>query len=382
MTKPDGRTIANSMNQALSKNNPLKGLQCIHRKPKAREEIQWYKTPKNTFNLDENGANKFNEVYKYIINLPGIKIKYAETQEQVREYTKQLNSAPLFCIIDNSVSSVVIICAGIGALLYQIGIRDVNGIQNTKTGKLQGFQAFAKFKKKCEEMGVDLEKYAVSKKEGLEIKEHIQKPYIFNTAICIPGQTYENVHHIDFHNSYPAGLVNTHPEFKEVVEYFYNNRKVDEINKAVLNYTIGYCQSGKIDYKYAQLSHDAINDNVKRLMLLANELAKSGRKVLLFNTDGVWYQGDVYHGKGEGAKLGEWENDHLNCKLRIKSAGSYEYIENDTYHPVVRGRTKLDVIKPREEWEWGDIFQNDAVELIKYEFEPKNGLTKTYEEVR
>lgn len=377
-----GRTIANSMNQALSNNNPLKGLECLHRKPNAREGIQWYKVPRNTFNLDENGTEEFNKIYNHIVNFPNMVIKYAETQKQLVEHTKTCNRELFFCIIDNSVSSVVNVCAGIGALLYQVGIRDVNGMYATKGGKLQGFQAFAKFKKKCEEMNVDLEKYAVSKEEGLKIKERIMKPYIFNTPICIPGETYENVHHIDFHNSYPAGLVNTHPEFKEVVEYFYNNRKVDEINKAVLNYTIGYCQSGKIDYKYAQLSHDAINDNVERLMLLSNELAKGGRKVLLFNTDGVWYQGDIYHGEGEGPHLGEWENDHLNCTLRIKSAGSYEYIENGDYHPVVRGRTKLDLVKPRDEWQWGDIFQNDAIELIKYEFEPTKGLMKIYEEVR
>lgn len=376
------RDLANQLNGALLDDNPLKGLQCLHRKPFAKESIQWYKTPKNTFNLDEKGVEDFNKIYQYIINFPSIEIRYAETQEQVREYTKELTKKPYFCIIDSSVNSVVNMCISIACLLYQVGIRDVVGMASSKTGKLQGYQAFAKFKKKCEEMGVNLDKYAVSKEKGLELKERIIKPFIFNTSMCVPGETYENVHHIDFHNSYPAGLVNTHPEFKEVVEYFYKNRKKDEINKAVLNYTIGYCQSGKINYKYAQLSHDAINDNVKRLSALANDLLYSGRKVLLFNTDGVWYQGEIYHGRGEGPNLGEWENDHLNCKLRIKSAGSYEYMEGDSYHPVVRGRTKLDLIKPREEWVWGDIFQETAVELIKYEFNPNEGLVKIYEEVK
>ena len=49
-----------------------------------------------------------------------------------------------------------------------------------------------------------------------------------------PGLT--NVHHIDFHNSYPAGLVNTHPEFKDVITFLYNKLVVENILKIFHEY--------------------------------------------------------------------------------------------------------------------------------------------------
>jgi hypothetical protein len=96
---------------------------------------------------------------------------------------------------------------------------------------------------------------------------------------------------------------------------------------------------------------------------LAEKMKKSGRRILAYNTDGIWYVGDVYHDEGEGKGLGQWENDHINCKIRFKSAGSYEYIENGKYTPVQRGLTKLDSIKPRDEWQWGDIFSDEGKEI-------------------
>ena len=44
---------------------------------------------------------------------------------------------------------------------------------------------------------------------------------------------------------------------------------------------------------------------------------------------------------------------------------NYEFIEDGKYTPVVRGKTKLDRVKPRSEWQWGDIFKYDANELLK-----------------
>ena len=72
---------------------------------------------------------------------------------------------------------------------------------------------------------------------------------------------------------------------------------------------------------------------------LAKQLKDSGRMVLAYNTDGIWYCGEIYHGEGEGNGLGQWSNDHTNCTIRFKSAGSYEYIENGKYR--ISGRNKL-----------------------------------------
>ena len=84
--------------------------------------------------------------------------------------------------------------------------------------------------------------------------------------------------------------------------------------------------------RWAHLSRDAIKDNNDRVKKLAETLEKKGRMVLSFNTDGIWYKGPVYHGEGEGDGLGEWHNDHVNCKFRAKSSGSYEFIENKKYY--------------------------------------------------
>lgn len=343
--------------------------------PYKSSNIKWWLMPQNTFNMCKpEEVDKFNILFNWIKeNIDTIVA--AETQADINELTKKHGRVLSYCIVDNSVSSAIILYVKFVRIIFKVGIRDIDGIYTKDNGrKLQGYQAFAEFRRKCKEYGVDLDDYAVSEEEGLLWKKKILNVLIEKDRDSDFGVTYENVHHLDFHNSYPAGLVNTHPEFKEIVEYFYNNRKVDPVNKAVLNYTIGYMQSGKINYRFAKLSHDAINDNVVRVRELAIRLVDSGRKVLLYNTDGIWYQGDIYHGENEGPQLGQWENDHTNCILRMKSAGSYEFIENGIYHPVVRGKTKLDEIKPRSEWEWGDIFGADASQIIKYEFSMKNGL--------
>ena len=132
-------------------------------------------------------------------------------------------------------------------------------------------------------------------------------------------------------------------------------------------------QSKWCGYKYAHLSRDAITDNNNRIIKLSDELSSQGRVILSYNTDGIWYQGEIYHGNGEGHDLGQWENDHINCQFRMKSDGSYEFIENGKYYPVVRGYTRLDRIKPRTEWVWGDIYQAGIITFsidingIKYE---------------
>ena len=235
--------------------------------------------------------------------------------------------------------------------------------------------AFNMFKDKCYEYGIDLDEYAIT--TGAEVKASIPKPMIdMNVLHTESSKGLKNVHHIDFHNSYPAGLVNTHPEFKPVVEYFYEKRKEDAANKAVLNYTIGYMQSWEPERgrfaMWAHLSKDAIEDNNRRIHDLTMRLIASGRTVIGRNTDGIWYQGDIYHGDGEGPGLGQWENDHTNCTFRAKSKGAYEYIEDGQYRAVVRGQTGKDAIEPdRTKWAWGDIYK----EKVNYfTFTDKEGI--------
>lgn len=248
---------------------------------------------------------------------------------------------------------------GINCKMYRIQFRARPKI-NKEDSIMSGHKAFLGFKKHTLKFGINLEDYAIN--NGKEIKKEIET-YMIESYNSVVNITWKNVHHIDFHSSFPAGLVNTHPEFKKCIEDLYNKRKIKPEYKLILNSTIGYFQSEYCGYKYTQLSKDAINDNNKRLRNIVKRLEESGRIILALNTDGVWYCGKIYHGEGEGKELGQWENDHINCQWRAKSAGCYEYIENNKYIPVVRGATLLDREKDRENWSWGDIFKTQEIKF-------------------
>lgn len=220
---------------------------------------------------------------------------------------------------------------------------------------LSGRNAFQKFVEILEYYNINIDDYAVE--DGEYYKAQIEKPMISLYDESLKDKVLGSVHHIDFHNSYPGGLKRTHPEFSEVIDDLYRMRKDNPIYKAILNYSIGFMQSKWCNYRYAKLSRDAINDNNARIRQVSDALKNSGRSIIAYNTDGIWYKGDVFHGELEGKNCGEWENDHINCTIRFKSAGSYEYIENNHYYPVVRGYTNLDKIRPRSEWKWGDIYK-------------------------
>ena len=102
---------------------------------------------------------------------------------------------------------------------------------------------------------------------------------------------------------------------------------------------------------------------------IVKKLEESGRTVLLLNTDGVWYNGPLYHGEGEGSGLGQWQNDHKNCQFRMASAGAYEFIEKGIYYPVIRGIPN----DTKTEWKWGDIYKEKAVPSI-FSFTEEEGV--------
>jgi hypothetical protein len=243
--------------------------------------------------------------------------------------------------------------------------------------KMSGTKAFKQFKKLLKMDGIDLDTYAVKKGLGLKYKEKIPKPLICLAKPSYKDQIFEGVHHIDFHSSYPAGLINTHSEFAPTIKRIYNRRKTDETCKAILNYSIGYMQSieccGAI---WSPLSKDAIEDNNIRLLNLATKVNESGRKVLLFNTDGFWYQGEIFHDEGEGEDIGQWHNDHINCRFRAKSDGAYEFIEDGDYYPVIRGIPN----ESKGDWEWGDIYTEKA-ETIDYLYFEGKGIVKNGEKI-
>ena len=227
----------------------------------------------------------------------------------------------------------------------------------------------------CKKHGIDFNDYKISKEEGKAITDEMKdntKPFIdMKYEMKLEDKFLDNVHHLDLRSSYPSGLIKMYPEFRPVIEEIYNNRKTDKENsdyyKAILNYVISGCTMSKYRPWYRQWAHIAKfvrefnNERIKKLDWL---LFISGREVIGHNTDGIWYRGEIYHGPDEGEDLLQWHNDHVNCLFRSKSAGAYEYIEDDQFNVVMRGFTTLDMTKPRNKWEPGDIFKTGIKEYI------------------
>ena len=311
------------------------------------------KMPLNIVPTTEEGMNEFNEIVDCIHSL------------DIVDKTPMTKSGGI-CIKDFgwcATYNIIPHGSSIEMLLFYRGYNfrwEFRRDYKADTDGISGRAAFTQFSKTCEEHGIDINDFRISSDEGLEVKKTIPSPLI-DVDESIIDETLENVHHIDFHSAYMSGIAVNYPTLKAPIDYIYNRRKdPDKTNlyKAILTHTFGYMQSqySPIYYQLSHLSKSAMVWCRDSLEELTERLTKSGRKVLMHNTDGVWYQGDIYHGDGEGKGICQWENDHTNCKYRAKSKGIYEYIEDGVYTVVARGRYELDKIKPREDWEWGDIY--------------------------
>lgn len=320
--------------------------------------------PITAYQFDEDNCKNFNHILSC---LRGSYLKEIERTEKGTIPSKYKNM-PAYSVVYSGGCIEILIINYNGSFRLQWR-NSCNSLFDDGKLTISGKKAFLYFNNFCKKFGIELYKYAHNDKEkALKEKEEIEPPMIMVADSRFIDKKLYNCHHIDFHSSYMGGLAITHPEFREVVEYIYSKRKDDDMRyKAILNMTQGYMQSKMVQYRFAHLSRDMIKNNNDRVRKLAMILTLAGRRPIVFNTDGLWYQGEIFHSveDGEGKNVGEWENDHTNCILRVKSAGAYEFIEDDKYHPVIRGKTHLDAIRPREEWEWGDIYNKNAIE-VKY----------------
>lgn len=229
--------------------------------------------------------------------------------------------------------------------------------------------------------GINLESYAIEEHYGRTLHEIDKEEnprlikVIDESAI---DETLENCHHLDLNSAYAGGIAHHFPELKPTLERIYRARHEFPEYKDVLNLSIGAMESPYMKYRFKHLAmkaHEYTNMKLNEMYLL---LVESGRRPLLFNTDGIWYQGDLLD--LNSTELGEWKTNHKHCTLRIKSRGAYEYIEDGKYQPVLRGYTTLDRVKPRTEWQWGDIYSNEANEYqvirVRDEIDDKLGLER------
>lgn len=319
---------------------------------KSSYEINKFKIPKTYLKPNKENAKRFNDLLYYCRNNDYRQL----TLTDKGTITKKGLILPAYNYSWCKLGCELII---INERCYRIQFR-AEPPKDSQEKLITGTKAYARFKAIClQNFNIDLNDYSIP--NGEEVNESIKKVPIKLGRGAMIDVTYPNVHHADFHSSFPAGLGNSFPEFKPVVEFLYNNRKEVPEYKHILNLSIGYMHSRLCNFKLAHLAKAAIEDNNNRVEMLAEELEANGRMPLLYNTDGIWYNGDVFENEDTGSNLGQWTNDHVNCKFRMKSEGAYEFIENDTYYPVMRGISPLDKVKPRTEWSWGDIYRGDVL---------------------
>ena len=312
----------------------------------------------------EANAKVFNEIYEFLLKTDMNTIERSPSGT-IRKGPKYLKNFYAYDIVKSSLGLTLTISIDGYLRVIKFGL-----YRKEDAPEIYPTQAFKIFTDKCLEHGIDLEDYAID--NGPEVRDLTDKAPI-DMDKSILNKTLTKVNHIDFHSSFPAGLANTHPEFRPVMEYFYNIRKTDPAAKFLMNSGIGFMCTEKFGFR-ARLAHlrkDAIEDNNARIDELRLRLILSGRTIVGHNTDGIWYQGEPYHGDGEGKNLGQWENDHINCIFRAKSDGAYEFIEDGKYNVVQRGQTTLDAIKPRDKWEWGDIYKTS---IIGWKFDINKGV--------
>lgn len=308
--------------------------------------------PTNIIPLGDEGKEEFNRIYQFIKSQ--IKRKIVRSGSDAISTDHRMFFGQAYDLRKTG-SSTFELCVIHMRGMWRFQFRTPYAEDPNNKPQLSGRNAYDILTKKAKELDIDLVKLA---EEGPQhdTKEKVSPLICYAFGEDISDKVFTQVHHIDFHSSHPAGIVNVYPETKPLFEYFYNNRKENPENKCVMNYSWGCCLATFTPYPLWHMGMNALKDTNQRVLDMAARLMMAGRRPLAFNTDGIWYEGEIYHGEGEGLGLGQWGNDHQNCVLRFKAPGAYEFIEDGVYHPVVRGRTRLDQIKPRNEWVWGDIY--------------------------
>lgn len=256
-------------------------------------------------------------------------------------------------------------------MFYRVQLR-TNKLKVVNSKNLDGRQAMSLFVKELQKDGVNITKRYIN--NGLEIKKAFPKIRIELLRQSYIGMIFDNAHHMDINNSFPAGMAKCCPEWKKTIERLYYGRREHPEYKQILVIMYGMCQSSLIGYKLAHVAKYAVELNNRKVDKMIDYLKSVGCTPIAVNSDGIWYTGPLQD-QIDSDKLGWWRHDHKNCKLRYKSDGCYEFIENGKYYPVVRGTTDLDKVKERGSWQWGDIFRNDAAP-IDWVFDVERGVVR------
>ena len=300
------------------------------------------------------GIDKYNEIVKYLNELVPPSLFTSEDVFNSRHFNYRWGS---------------ILEKGYGFTIYvlsneaQFGIRLATRTNIGQTNGIGGVESAIKFIKLCRENNIDLHKYATNDTRPLDIP-------VETKLYADPYVMYKNCHHIDLNSAHLSGILNAYPEFKPICEYMYNNRHTDSDKwKMIINSFIGALYSDKwcpnIDnlksFKSRQLKElyrvakQYCYDKTRELM---TKLEESGRRIILTNTDGIWYQGDIYHDEDEGVNLCQYKNDHINCEFLTSKNTAYQFKENGVVYTKAKGQSRYERdVKNRSEWEFGELIQ-------------------------
>ena len=308
-------------------------------------------------------------------------------------YSGQLSKANfnygVWYILNNQFFKLFVSCVDAEDIpcAYQLRFR----INDTDFGReISGRDSFQRFRAELKKDGVDIENFAIGNGKELKSTVDFGNPVIqFDESI--KDKTIENAHHVDMASAYMyfAGIY--HPEWEKTIQRIYDLRKSSSIYKHILTHACGffqsqYCILNGHGYALADVSSFAIRSTAIAVKKMAKELSNYGFKILAFNTDGVWFCGDlkllpqeIFEKFTQKKEIGKFSIDHKNCTIRFKSVGAYEYMENGKYTPVVRGLTRYDRAGlARDNWKWGYIYTPEGEQVEVYKFEKDCGLRREY----
>lgn len=344
--------------------------------------INFIKLPVTSFDPLKDGIEECNELVKHL--------------EKLAEYKKfdRTKSGGIAKSVFNALDGIefqvgrswVELLLHIKGQWARVQFRNCKGL-NGETEEIWGNTSLKQLIKICPEI-----KEFVSKDEEKNEQHHLAAKKYYNNTICpiafmgIPERAESTkgkelnkcVCSIDIHSAFPAALARVIPEIRERIDEMYLKRKEDPNIKQILNLSIGTMTSvGTQRYlgakrALAELREKVLEDHAQVMHFLIEEIEKQGGVVINLRTDSIkfiWTKPFKPILPGEGDGLGQWSYEFYKAPAyRQYSTGCYEYIDNaGVYHPVLNGYTTLDRIKPRSEWEWGDI--KNSGKIVTWSFD-------------
>lgn len=330
--------------------------------------------PVNNFGFNDKDIKSFNDIYIYCLKMEkeGIFSRNFVITKSGGISIAKGNIRGCMWLLTVTKSLAEILIRNIDARYY----RFIIGYKKNEMTKdsMWGRKAFSIYTEELKKDNFDINSLALTPEEGEKIKETIPSPKI--DLVVSPERTYHNAHHIDLNSAFNAGMMKAYPQLEKTVRRMYNMRKIHTEYKNVLNMTQGVMQSSLVQYKFSHISKAGYEFTNKQIDIMSEKLINAGRRILSYNTDGIWYQGDLYEDDTFGTDIGQWKTDYTNCKIRYKSKGAYEFVDdNGNYKPVVRGELSIERTKPRDTWTWEDNILLDN-EIVTYSFIKGKGFIK------